>query len=235
MKNHILIIPDKPDLERDSIAKAWKAKGGKVLRIGKFWIKSDIGNKKVVLYGYDSFCLVLAQILGLDVVSPKDEWIAMIDYQWTKRNITLLTIEELEEDNFPIFIKPITPKLFRGKIYTSKEELTIETEGIKPQGGIILSEAIVVEKEVRAFILDKEVKDISFYEGEGNVDKAKDFLNRFLFQTKIDLPRTFVLDAGFNEIDGWFILEFNASWGVGLNGCDANQVIDCIEVATINS
>jgi hypothetical protein len=106
-------------------------------------------------------------------------------------------------------------KLFRAKIYASKSELNIETKGIKPKEGIILSETIAVEKEVRAFVLDEKVKSISFYEGEGNLNKPKDFLNRFLSQTKIDLPRTFVLDAGFNETDGWFILEFNASWGAG--------------------
>lgn len=234
MKNHILIIPDKPDVERDAIAKAWKTKGGNVLRIGKFWIKPDVGNRKVVLYGYDSFCLVLAQILGLDVVSPKDEWIAMIDAQWTKRNITLSTIHQLKEDDFPIFIKPITPKLFRGKVYHSREELDTEIQGVKPDEGIILSERIAVEKEVRAFILDGKVKSIAFYEGEGDTDKPKDFLNQFLSQTKIDLPRTFVLDMGFNKIVGWFMLEFNSTWGSGLNGCNANKVIDCIEVATIN-
>ena len=34
MRNEILLIPDKPDIERDSVAKTWIDKGGEVLRIG---------------------------------------------------------------------------------------------------------------------------------------------------------------------------------------------------------
>jgi len=42
------------------------------------------------------------------------------------------------------------------------------------------------------------------------------------------------LDLGFNEKDGWFILEFNSSWGAGLNSCNAQKVIDYIHIATVN-
>ncbi|WP_394337843.1 hypothetical protein [Chitinophaga silvisoli] len=41
------------------------------------------------------------------------------------------------------------------------------------------------------------------------------------------------MDLGFNEVLGWFVLEFNASWGAGLNGCRAEKVIDCILAATL--
>jgi hypothetical protein len=38
----------------------------------------------------------------------------------------------------------------------------------------------------------------------------------------------------YDEQIGWFILEFNACWGAGLNNCKAEKVIDCIIDATIN-
>ena len=47
MKNEILFIPDKADEERDKIAKVWEANGGEVKRIGKFWIKPEVSNKRV--------------------------------------------------------------------------------------------------------------------------------------------------------------------------------------------
>jgi len=33
----------------------WEERGGEVKRIGKFWIKPEIGNKRVAIYGNDSF------------------------------------------------------------------------------------------------------------------------------------------------------------------------------------
>lgn len=54
MKNELLLIPDKPDIERDAIAKIWEEQGGEVQRIAKFWIKPAVGDKRVSIYGYDN-------------------------------------------------------------------------------------------------------------------------------------------------------------------------------------
>ncbi len=32
-----LVIPDKTDPERDSVADRWRARGGAITRIGRFW------------------------------------------------------------------------------------------------------------------------------------------------------------------------------------------------------
>ena len=82
MKDELLLIPDKADIERDGIAKAKEEHGGIVKRIGKFWVKPETNGKRIALYGYDSFCLVLAQILELEMCMPKDEWIATGNIWW---------------------------------------------------------------------------------------------------------------------------------------------------------
>ncbi|QDE72371.1 DUF4343 domain-containing protein [Myxococcus sp. NMCA1] len=46
------------------------------------------------------------------------------------------------------------------------------------------------------------------------------------------LPRTCVLDAAWVEGRGWALLEANAAWGAGLNGCDAAEAARCIAEAT---
>lgn len=46
------------------------------------------------------------------------------------------------------------------------------------------------------------------------------------------LPRVVVIDIAYNQEKGWFVLEFNACWGAGLNNCNAEKVIDCIIGAT---
>jgi hypothetical protein len=42
----------------------------------------------------------------------------------------------------------------------------------------------------------------------------------------------YVVDIGYNTEKGWFIIEFNACWGAGLNGCSPEKVIDCIIEST---
>jgi hypothetical protein len=234
MQNELLLIPDKPDLERDALAKSWEVAGGEVMRIGKFWIKPDVGNKRVSIYGYDSFCLVLAQILGVEMEMVKDEWIAELPLDYLKRRILIKPISQLEEIEFPKFIKPVTPKLFKAEVFNTTKELKTKIEGIDEKEALICSDPILVSKEVRSFILNREIKDLAYYEGSGTLDAPRKFIEDFLANSKLELPRTFVLDVGFNEKDGWFVIEFNSSWGAGLNFCEPNKVMECIREAARN-
>ncbi len=234
MENEILLIPDKADTERDKLAKVWEESGGEVKRIGKFWIKPAVGNKRVSIYGYDSFCLVLAQILEIEMEMVKDEWIAELPNNYLKRKIELKPIAAIEGIEYPKFIKPVTPKLFKAEIFNSPEELRTKIEGIGTEEFLICSETIEVNKEVRSFILNKEIQDLAFYEGTGDIEKPEVFIKNFLADCNLALPKTFVLDVGFNDQDGWFVIEFNSSWGAGLNFCDPKKVIECIRQAAKN-
>jgi hypothetical protein len=73
------LYADKPDLERANLAKVWEGLRG-VVRIGKFWIKPKIKNKRVSIDGYDSFCLVPTQILEIGMLMAKDEMIARLNF-----------------------------------------------------------------------------------------------------------------------------------------------------------
>lgn len=234
MKNELLLIPDKPDLERDSLAKIWEQNGGQVSRVGKFWIKPETQGKRVSIYGYDSFCLVLAQLLEIEMLMPKDEMIAHLDNKFIKRKIELVQLSNLSEIEFPKFIKPVTPKLFKAEVFTSIENLKTVTAHIEDFEILICSEIIEVKKEVRSFILNREIKDLAFYEGTGDIEAPRQFINDFLKEVDLDLPATFVLDLGFNETLGWFVIEFNSSWGAGLNFCNPEKIVECIRAAAVN-
>jgi len=186
MTNEVLLIPDKADIERDSIADSWKNNGGEIKRIGKFWEQPSIDPKKrVTIYGLDTFSLVLAQVLGIKLIEPKDELISKLDFKWIKRGIEILKIAEIDKSLFPIFLKPV--KL-----------------------------------------------DMAIYEGNSNLNSAREFLTDFLQNHSIDLPKSYVIDLGFNQTNGWYVIEFNSSWGAGLNSCDPDKVIVGIREATIN-
>jgi hypothetical protein len=42
----------------------------------------------------------------------------------------------------------------------------------------------------------------------------------------------YVMDVGLVPGTGWVVIEFNAAWGAGLNGCDPNRILPAIEAAS---
>ena len=54
--NQLLVIPEKPDVERDEVARVWQENGGQVLSLGRFWEPPLLDPTQVRLYGaFDSF------------------------------------------------------------------------------------------------------------------------------------------------------------------------------------
>ena len=79
-------------------------------------------------------------------------------------------------------------------------------------------------------MLDGIVLDAGVYEGRSEVNGAVEFV-RALTES-MPFPRTVVVDVGFIGGRGWAVIEFNAAWGAGLNGCDAEKVLPAIVSAT---
>jgi len=46
------------------------------------------------------------------------------------------------------------------------------------------------------------------------------------------LPMTVVVDVGFVGGRGWTVIEFNAAWGAGLNGCNPERFLPAIVAAS---
>jgi len=230
--NNLLLISDKYDIETEQMALAWEKRGGQVKRIGKFWVKPDIGDAEVFIYGGDSFALVLAQVLDLNMLMVEDKMIAAVGPRFLKRKVWIIRGDQLEALVFPIFLKPATPKLFKAKIFANMADFYAHVGDWEQGEKLIASKIIEIEAEVRSFILHGQIMDAAFYEGKGDLQTAIPFIKSFLASTPLALPSTFVLDIGWNSQDGWFIIEFNSSWGAGLNGCQADKILPCILEAT---
>jgi ATP-grasp domain, R2K clade family 2 len=229
MDHEILIIPSKPDVERDSVAAAWTARGGSVLRLDRFWVLPDVEPGRVALYGADTFCLVLAQLLGLDLVSPQDDLLVRADRGLTKRAIRRVSLADALRGPFPVFAKPLVPKQFRAAVWRSADELGAECAGLEADAEVITSEVVAIRAEARAWILDRQVVTCAVYEGEAPVGEASRFAETCA--EGLALPATCVVDIALVE-DGWCLLEGNAAWGAGLNGCDPAAAVRCIDRAT---
>ncbi|SEW37224.1 protein of unknown function [Chitinophaga sp. YR573] len=232
-----LLIPEKTDPEFEQIYTTWTNSLQEIKRLGKYWIKDEeLAKRKIAIYGNQTFAFVLAQIYDVELLSPDDALIARLDNKWTKRTITLKTIGQITESDFPVFIKPVIPKIFLAGIFKTIADFKQITEGLETTEEILTSTIIeTIQAEARSFILNGIVKDIALYEGFADINTGKDFVTDFLDNNKNQLPDAVVVDIAYNEQIGWFILEFNACWGAGLNNCKAENVIDCIINATINN
>ncbi len=228
----ILVVPDKCDLERDLVAKAWEEKGGRVARIARFWEPPELKREKIRLYGNHIFCMILAQKLKLELISPEDDFLMKLSDKWLKRRVRLSNIADAEKFCFPCFIKPLAPKIFTARKYNSYEDLLEECKQLDNGTPIVYSDIVEISVEVRLFLLDGQVYTASIYEGEADVNHAIEFINGFILENRDIIPTTCVIDIGYIVGQGWAIIEANAVWGAGLNGCDPLGAAMCIAEAT---
>jgi hypothetical protein len=229
-----LLIPEKTDAEFEQVFGTWIQRGGLIKRLGKYWIKDEaLARQPLAVYGNQTFALVLEQIYDLQLVMPDDTLIARLEQRWTKRVIRHMAIDTLREDDFPAFIKPVIPKLFTAAVFDEKADFDSAVQGLLLTEEILLAEIIPdIQAEARSFVLSGNIKDLAFYEGDADLEEGGAFLAAFIKQYKDSLPETVVVDIAYAPSVGWFVLEFNACWGAGLNNCRPEKVIDCIIAAT---
>jgi len=232
-----LLIPEKTDIEFEQVFATWTKSGGSIKRLGKYWIKDDeLVKQRIAIYGNQAFAFVLAQIYNVELLSPDDTLIARLDKKWTKRDVEIKQISQLTNSDFPIFIKPVIPKLFLAGVFQTLSNFKQATNGLQDTEEVLTSSIVDdIQAEARSYVMDGVVKDIALYEGSADLARGIRFLTEFLESNQDQLPRVVVIDIAFSKQNGWFILEFNACWGAGLNNCKAENVIDCITNATINS
>lgn len=224
-----LLISDKPDVERDALADAFAAAGGTVHRLGRFWEPPQLDPASVRVYGADTFCLVLQQKLGFDLCSPADDLLLQVPAQFLRRQLAQHFLGEALQ-SLPAFVKPVTPKQFRGAVYTSPDALAAECQGLPESTLVFVAERVALTTEVRSFVLDGQILDAAAYEGRADLSDARAFITELLRATP--LPHAVVVDVGYIAERGWAVIEFNAAWGAGLNGCDATKVLPAILAAS---
>jgi hypothetical protein len=136
----------------------------------------------------------------------------------------------MSQQAFPVFVKPIIPKQFAAAVYGSADAINTAASGLASDVEVFVSEIVTFEAEARAFVLEGRVQECALYEGHGSREDATRFAGEVC--STMNLPRTCVVDVGKLTDGTWALIEFNAAWGAGLNGCDATRVIDCIVAAS---
>ncbi|GGJ18745.1 hypothetical protein GCM10008938_01030 [Deinococcus roseus] len=175
------------------------------------------------------YCLVLAQLLNLQLVSPAEDFLVRVDSRWLKRKVWSNTIRDLQPTDFPLFAKSAVPKLFRSGVFQTLADLKQECTGLEPDTQLMCSEVVSFLAEARVFVLQGRLMTCAIYEGEGSLEDFQESIQPFLWEHQ--LPETCTADFGFIPERGWALIELNPTWGAGLNGCDPGAVSLCLEHA----
>jgi hypothetical protein len=225
-----LLIPEKADPERDAVAAAWENAGGDVFRVARFWEPPELPLASIRVYGNETFCLVLQEKLGLELATPDDELILAAPSRLLRRVVTKSALADAAKLAFPLFVKTLVPKLIPSRIYESASELSAVADGLALSTELLVSEAVKFAAEVRAFVLRREVLDLAAYEGAASLADARAFVDGLV--QNVAVPVAVVVDVGRLADGTWALVEFNAAWGAGLNGCDAERVLPAIARAS---
>ena len=171
----------------------------------------------------------------VELLSPNESTLTETSFQWTKRTLSLKPKSSLTQEQFPLFNKPFIPKIITARIYPSFETFQQKTVGLDDEEVFIASSILEnTTTEAITFVHQKLVLDIVFYEGNGDILSAHQFLIDFIRIHADILPDSVVVDIGYQIQLGWFSIELNESWGAGLYRCKAEKVIDGIIAATKN-
>ncbi|MBX9653466.1 ATP-grasp domain-containing protein [bacterium] len=193
-----------------------------------------------VLYVEGLFGDLIAGEFGISLSQPPLDWLPSLPIEYRKREVFLTTLASARMIKQPMFMKPPNDKCFPAGIYTGGD-LPLEFDEAAP---VLVSEVVSWEKEFRCFVLDRQVRTMSIYLRNGipqrefdftaeedELDDARAFAERLLFDHRVTLPRAAVIDVGVIQDRGWAVIEQNAAWGSGIYGCNPSEVLEVIRYA----
>ena len=137
-----------------------------------------------------------------------------------KRNIketTLLEVRNMDECNFPIFIKPLSLKQFNAGVISNIHQIGWIEESLKDETPIIISEVLDIVSEYRCYIIDGVCQGIYHYLGDIFKFPNEDFI-KLAVNTFKTAPIAYSLDVGITKNNQTVLIECNDFWSLGNYG-----------------
>lgn len=207
------------------------------MRFGSWNVPAEYQNDVVAVYGEDLFTTIAAEQCDLKLLKPADDWLASVPLKYTLRNIRYDRFRNIQNVQNK-FIKPVDFKFFPAGVYTSVEEIQ-GYNTIDKNIEVFVSDVVSWAIEVRCFVIDRQLQTWSTYIYNGEIElkdtmlkneelEMLNFLNEFLANKTIDLPKSVVIDVGYIPEKGWALIEANPVWSSGVYACNPKKVIDTI-------
>lgn len=222
----------------------WRAAGQtgwKIERLSSWRITPDLQTvPEPVVYVEALMAPTLAAEFGITLIEPPEDWLIRLPDEYRQRAIQLTTLGAARANPNPRFVKPPNDKSFAAGVYRGTD-LPKEFSDDMP---VLVAEVVQWQKEFRCFILDRQIQTFSIYLRDGELQKEQGyestteedaemiaFVSRVLGDTRVDIPRAVVLDAGVIWDRGWAVVELNSAWGSGLYGCEETKVLEVLRHA----
>ena len=190
----------------------------------------------------------LAKKLNCELISPALDWLVNLPHRYRSRTVKSLPWSEARVSTAPGFYKPADDKWFQAKIYESGRAIIPCSEEIDPNEVVIYSDPVKFIKEFRFFVLDRKPLTGSLYAIDGRISKtnegwiideenyknALEFVTQFCEDSRVEMPRSLVIDVGLLDYGTWAVVESNPSHAAGLYSSDPDLALLCIQAATVN-
>lgn len=230
--------PDSIILGQSAVRNKWN-----VNRLSNNWFVTNSERKDpVAIYGEPLFVQYVAEQLSLIPLETPDEWLPSLPSKFTNRTMNTKHIGDLEDTDFPSFIKSPNDKAFKARIYQTNSDFSAK-EYLPPETIVLFSEPVFWEVEFRCFVHQCKCATYSVYARNGEVaqdengawiayqseqEKAKGFLDFFLSDRSVDIPQSIVIDVGLISNRGWSVVEANGVWSAGIYGCDPDKILSLL-------
>jgi hypothetical protein len=149
------------------------------------------------------------------------------------------------------FIKCVDIKWLEARVYKVGEKPSSQWQGMQDHDKILVQDPINFIHEVRCFVLDREVKTMSYYRKDKEFcpenipnmppENHSVWLQALVYNlTAPDMreitkfPNGVVLDFGQDDCGHWHFIEANEAWASGLYDCDPSKVFDVIVASQEN-
>ena len=126
---------------------------------------------------------------------------------------------KFDDDEIPVFVKPIKPKEFNGVVLKSMLDLLpIYTK--KDDVPVYVSEPIDIVSEFRVYVMDGEILAVKHYYGEWQIVPDINFVEEVVRNYKPS-PVAYGVDIGVTNSGQNFVIEVNDGCNLGNYGLDS--------------
>lgn len=229
-----LLIPPVTNFDLEMLDKYWRWGGGEVRQIADPHVKDpSLVDTPIAIYGPRAFGTALSALYNVRLVTPDPMLITRVRNEYVSRSITRTSIGAISRTDFPAFIRPVVPGVFKARIFQHIQEFKEAVAHIRRKEEILHSPVLDrITKKIRGFILNGKVLDSGLYDGVTNgLDKY--VMEWFAIDHRKMLPPAVVVDVVLIDNSNHpVVVGFHPAWCADLRGCGASKVLDCIAAAT---